>query len=330
MNRQRSTKRFFAFLCAFVLLFACLPVAATAETVSLTPGGMAFGVKFYTHGAIVIGVTDVETPSGLASPARDAGLQAGDIITKAGGKEIEDADELLQSVKGCGGQKLELHFLRNETEQTLTLRPVADRSTGEYKLGVWVRDSTAGIGTVTFIDTKTGAFGGLGHGITDSATGQLMPFRKGTVSEVTVTGVVKAKKNVPGELQGDFGATVGTLSSNSEVGVFGKFDRLPENLGQPVPLGEPKKGTATVRTPVSGKVRDYTIELEEIYTDSGKTKNFLIHVTDPELLKITGGIVQGMSGSPILQDGKFVGAVTHVLLGDSTRGYGIRIYNMLG
>ncbi len=330
-------KRFFKYtlslLCACFLLLSCVPLAAIAETDvpdTLIPGGMAFGVRFYAKGAIVIGIADVETAGGVRSPARDAGLQTGDIITQAGGAEIKDAEELLRIVKGCGGQKLRLCYLRDGAEHTADVMPVRDRTAGEYRLGVWVRDSTAGIGTITFINAKTGRFGGLGHGITDSATGQLMPFLKGTVSDVRVTGVRKGKKNLPGELKGEFGtAEIGLLESNTEGGVFGTFRTLPSSLADPIPLGEIKAGKATVRSSVDGSVRDYEIEIEELYVDSGRTKNFLIHVTDPALLSLTGGIVQGMSGSPILQDGKLVGAVTHVLLDDSTRGFGIRIRNML-
>ena len=320
-------------LCACFLLFACISVTASAETVShdtLIPGGMAFGIRFYAKGAIVIGIADVETAGGTHSPARDAGLQTGDIITGAGGTEITDADGLLQIVKGCGGQKLRLTYLRDGTQRTADILPLCDRTTGEYRLGVWVRDSTAGIGTITFVDASTLQFAGLGHGITDSATGQLMPFLKGTVADVNITGVRKGKKNLPGELKGEFGNTsTGILKSNTEVGVFGTLNELPVSAGNAVGLGEIHTGKATVRTSASGKIRDYEVEIEELFPDSGETKNFLIHVTDPALLSLTGGIVQGMSGSPILQDGKLVGAVTHVLLDDSSRGFGIRIQNML-
>lgn len=334
MEKIRLFRRFFPLLC-ICLLFSLLayPCASAAKADlpdALIPGGMAFGVKFYAKGAVVIGVTDVETASGLVSPARNAGLRTGDIITGAGGSEVEDADALLICVRGSGGQKLEIRYLRDGKENAVLVTPAADRSANEYRIGVWVRDSTAGIGTVTFVDAESKTFGGLGHGINDSATGQLMPLGKGVIVDVDITGVIKGRKNLPGELKGDFGkADRGTLYKNCEEGVFGYYEKLPESLGDPVPLGEPVKGKATVRACVTGEVRDYEIELEELYPDSGETKNFLIRVTDPALLAVTGGIVQGMSGSPILQNGRFVGAVTHVLVGDSTRGFGIRIRNML-
>lgn len=326
------------FLCACILLCACL--SGSAATVSadntpreLIPGGMAFGVKYYSKGAIVIGVCDVETASGLASPARDAGLTAGDVIISAGGSEIKMLEDLLALVEECGGQKIEIEYTRENQTQTTFVTPVIDRTTNAYRIGVWVRDSTAGIGTITFIDAETKRFGGLGHGINDSSTGMLMPFGKGSIVEVSITGVTKGRKSLPGELKGEFGSTeVGTLFANTEAGVFGTYHALPASLGSPVPVAsksELKSGKATVRTAVDGTVKDYEIEIEEIYKDSGKTKNFLIRVTDDRLLGITGGIVQGMSGSPILQNGKLVGAVTHVLVNDPTRGYGIYIENML-
>lgn len=327
------------FLCVCILLCALagtgtIAGAASADAVKeLIPGGMAFGVKYYAKGAIIIGVCDVETASGLTSPARDAGLAAGDVVTAAGGREINTLEELLELVKGCGGKKIELQYLRDNQTQSTFITPVIDKGANEYRIGVWVRDSTAGIGTITFIDAKTRRFGGLGHGINDSTTGLLMPFGRGSITDVKVTGVVKGRKSIPGELKGEFGTTdVGKLASNTEVGVFGTFEKLPGDLPAPVPVAPAsalRTGEAIVRTSADGTLREYTIEIEEIYKDSGRTKNFLVRVTDERLLNLTGGIVQGMSGSPILQDGKLVGAVTHVLVNDPTRGYGICIDNML-
>ena len=318
-------------LCALALLYS--PAAsADGNERELIPGGMAFGVKYYAKGAIIIGTCDVETASGLASPARDAGLAAGDIVTAAGGKEIGSLEELLELVKGCGGKKIEIRYLRDNQTQNTFVTPVIDKGANEYRMGVWVRDSTAGIGTITFIDAKSHRFGGLGHGINDSATGLLMPFGRGSITDVKITGVVRGRKSVPGELKGEFGGDAGKLTANTEVGVFGTYDALPAELPDPVPVATAsalRTGEAIVRTSASGSLQEYTIEIEEIYRDSGKTKNFLVRVTDERLLSLTGGIVQGMSGSPILQDGKLVGAVTHVLVNDPTRGYGICIDNML-
>lgn len=336
MNRS-VFRPILGFLCACILLCALIgaasPVSAESGVRELIPGGMAFGVKYYAKGAIIIGVCDVETASGLVSPARDAGLAAGDIVTAAGGSEIGTLEELLELVKGCGGKKIEIQYLRDNQTQSTFVTPVIDKGANEYRMGVWVRDSTAGIGTITFIDAKNHRFGGLGHGINDSTTGMLMPFGRGSITDVRITGVVRGRKSVPGELKGEFGGKdVGKLLSNTEVGVFGFYDTLPAELPDPVPVAPAsalRTGEAIVRTSAGGSLQEYAIEIEEIYRDSGNTKNFLVRVTDERLLELTGGIVQGMSGSPILQDGKLVGAVTHVLVNDPTRGYGICIDNML-
>lgn len=337
MNRK-IFRPILGFLSACILLcalFGVLSPAASAEgdVRELIPGGMAFGVKYYAKGAIIIGTCDVETASGLISPARDAGLAAGDIVTAAGGKEIGSLEELLELVQGCGGKKIEIRYLRDGQTQSTFVTPVIDKGANAYRMGVWVRDSTAGIGTITFIDAKNRRFGGLGHGINDSTTGLLMPFGRGSITDVRITGVVRGRKNVPGELKGEFGTKdTGKLLANTEAGVFGTYDAIPADLPAPVPVAPAsalREGKAIVRTSAGGSLQEYTIEIEEIYKDSGKTKNFLVRVTDERLLSLTGGIVQGMSGSPILQDGKLVGAVTHVLVNDPTRGYGICIDNML-
>lgn len=334
---NQKLKPILMFLCACILISACIGGAGSvwAENAprEVIPGGMAFGVKYYAKGAIVIGVCDVETASGLVSPARDAGLEVGDVIISAGGSEITGLEDLLQLVEECGGQKIEIEYTRNEQHMTTVVKPVIDRTANTYRIGVWVRDSTAGIGTITFIDAKTKRFGGLGHGINDSSTGMLMPFGKGSIVEVDITGVTKGRKSLPGELKGEFvGKELGTLCANTEVGVFGTYHSLPGGLASPIPVGtrnDLKTGKATVRCSADGTLRDYEIEIVEIYDDTGKTKNFLICITDKKLLDITGGIVQGMSGSPIIQNGKLVGAVTHVLISDPTKGYGILIENML-
>lgn len=342
MNRTRIFRPILGFLGACILLcalFGVLSPAASADSgerglpSELIPGGMAFGVKYYAKGAIVIGTCDVETASGLVSPARDAGLAAGDIVTAAGGKEIGSLEELLELIQGCGGKKIEIQYLRDGKKQNTFVTPVIDKGANAYRMGVWVRDSTAGIGTITFIDANTRRFGGLGHGINDSATGLLMPFGRGSITDVKITGVVRGRKSVPGELKGEFGPQdTGKLLANTEVGVFGTYETLPAQLPEPVPVAPAaalREGKAVVRTSAGGSLQEYAIEIEEIYKDSGRTKNFLVRVTDERLLSLTGGIVQGMSGSPILQDGKLVGAVTHVLVNDPTRGYGICIDNML-
>ncbi len=331
----KFNKRFFALLVAFLIVFT-LSASAAAKTDSyeLIPGGMAFGVKFFTDGCVVIGTTGVEAASGLCSPAKDAGLEAGDIIIRAGGREFETAEELVSLIAGCGGRAIAIAYIRDGKENTVNVTPVRDNENGTYRIGVLVRDSTAGIGTVTYIDPKTNDFGGLGHGVYDSESSILLPLARGAVVNVNINEVIKSYPNSPGELRGSFdNVAIGELWDNCEQGVFGSFSQIPKTDRAPIPVAsrdEVTEGEATILTTLSsGAIGEYGIEIEKIYKSSGDTKNFLIRVTDKSLIDQTGGIVQGMSGSPIIQNGKLVGAVTHVIVNDPTRGYGIFIENML-
>ena len=334
----RKTKKIISAFVAVLLVFSLSGAFAVGAEVSdvetLIPGGMAFGVKFFTEGAIVLGTTGVETASGVVSPAKDAGIKSGDIILRAGGREFDNANELISIISGSGGKPIAIAYLRDGRESTVTVTPARDFENGCYRIGVLVRDSTAGICTVTFIDPDTLDFGGLGHGIYDNETSTLLPLSRGAVVDVEITEVVKSERNDPGELRGSFGkALVGELWDNTEQGVFGRLSRLPKTKYGEIPVAtrnEVKEGKATVlATLADNTVGEYEIEIEHIYSGSGTIKNFLIKVTDDTLLSVTGGIVQGMSGSPIIQNGKLVGAVTHVLVDDPTRGYGIFIENML-
>ncbi|MBE6582838.1 MAG: SpoIVB peptidase [Ruminococcaceae bacterium] len=339
--KNKNTKRVFAAFTAVILAFAlAVPTvavesrAAVGNIKELIPGGMAFGVKFFTEGLVVLGTTGVETASGVVSPSKDAGLHSGDIILRAGGTELNSASKLTELVAGCGGKPIIIAYSRNGNENTVNVTPVRDMESGEYKIGVFVRDSTAGIGTVTYIDPETMDFGGLGHGIYESETGVLLPLHRGAVVDVDIIGVVKSVRNDPGQLRGNFGrVSVGELWDNSEQGVFGRFRTVPVTAGKPIPVAskeEVREGDAYILTTLSDhQTESYGIEIEKIYDNSGRVKNFLIKVTDEDLLEQTGGIVQGMSGSPIIQDGKLIGAVTHVLVNDPVHGYGIFIENML-
>ncbi len=302
----------------------------------LYPGGMAFGVKLYTKGVIVVGLSDVVSDDGSTSnPASDAGIRIKDIITEINGKEVNSAAQVSAAIEECNGSAVTIKLMRGENECNFTLRPVYSSSDGKYKAGIWIRDSTAGIGTVTYIDPSSGAFAGLGHGICDIDTEELMPLLKGSVVNVTVSGITKGIKGTPGELKGFFGtANIGTLSANTGTGVYGKIDSIPQSLASnaiPIALkSEVKEGEAFIYCTLDdNKVNQYSVNIERICDMNSQTKNFIVEVTDPALLQATGGIVQGMSGSPIIQDGRIIGAVTHVLVNDPTRGYGIFIENML-
>lgn len=296
-------------------------------------GGMAFGVKFFTEGVLVVGLADINTFSGVLCPAREAGIQKGDIILSINGTPTTGATALRDTVAESGGEKLTLEIKRGKKTFKTTLYPALCGETNTYKGGLWVRDSTAGIGTVTYIK-KDGSFAGLGHGICDSDTGALMPLGRAVVVDVEVKDVKMGKVGSPGELRGSFGKIKrGVIEKNTETGVYGTIDDCSALLTTPMAVGkkgELREGKAFIYTTLDGNAPyKYEIEIEKIYKDAGKTKNFLIRVTDKGLLEKAGGIVQGMSGSPIIQKGKLVGAVTHVLINDPTRGYGIFIENML-
>ena len=307
------------------------------KNLKLYVGGMPFGVKFLTEGVLVVGFEDVKTSTGsMTNPARAAGLAPQDRLIAVNGQTLNGASDLCRLVEASGGKPLQLRYLREGAPHETTLTPVRSSAEGRYVSGLYVRDSGAGIGTVTFIVPETGAFAGLGHGICDSESGQLIPIERGAVVDVTISGVVKGLAGTPGEVKGYFrSGKTGTLLGNSECGVWGVFANLPDACAtaQPVPVGlrnELKAGKATLRCTLSDNVcRDYEIEISDIRKDSQTNKCFTVRITDPDLLSKTGGIIQGMSGSPIIQNGKLVGAVTHVLINDPTTGYGIFIENML-
>lgn len=326
--RAKTTKTIIALLLTAVVISAfVLPTSALGEKVYA--GGNAFGIKFFTKGVLVAGITAVETASGLVSPAGDAGIKAGDIITSVNGSDVISADGFLRLIADNGNKNLTLGVSRGDESFETKITPATDLDSGIARLGMYVRDSVAGIGTVTYV-LADGTFAGLGHGIYDSETGTLLPLSNGKIVDVEITGVVKGKRNMPGELQGVFGSVQkGTLFANTETGVYGGYYRFPSGLGQAMTTSHAEVGKAQIMTTLgSDGVQSYEIEIQEL-DSSSNTKNLVLHVTDKKLIERAGGIVQGMSGSPIIQNGKLVGAVTHVLVGDPTRGYGIFIENML-
>ncbi len=341
MKFRTKLLSFVTLLAILTSLCVCFPYgvlgAETEEAVSrvkLIPGGKPFGIKFFMKGVVVIGVTDIETYDGLASPAKDAGIKKGDFITHVNGAEVTDSDALSSLIDKTKGEKTVFTVKRGSDERDFDVYPRRSSSDGLYKAGLWVRDSTAGIGTMTYVNAETSSFGGLGHGVCDSETGKVIPMRNGVVTSVTVTGSVKGLPNEPGELRGEFSAfKAGVIEKNTECGVFGRLDDVSAFTSEPMEIcfaSELKTGKAYMLTTVSGDVPSiYEINITKINKNGGKTKNFTIEVTDRTLLEKTGGIVQGMSGSPVIQNGRLCGAVTHVMINDPTRGYGIFIENML-
>ena len=317
-----------------LLSVAAAPSREELEGLTLCPGGMPFGVKFYTDGVTVVGFCHVDTAKGSVNPAAQAGLRPKDKILKIDGQALSSAADLTRRIESSDGKPLTLCCQRGKKEFETVLTPVFCPAEGRYKTGIWVRDSGAGIGTVTFILPDTGAFAGLGHGICDGDTGALIPMRRGSVSHVTISSVVKGAAGAPGELKGYFnGGKAGSLLGNSACGVWGMFSEIPDCQNDPLPVGlsdEIEEGDAYILCTLdSNKMEKYDIKISNINRDAKGSKCFTVKVTDPDLLAITGGIVQGMSGSPIIQNGKLVGAVTHVLINDPDVGYGIFIENML-
>ncbi len=323
---------------ATVYLFDLIPIKnvriSTIEQTHLVPGGMAFGVKLFTDGALVVGFGSVTADGKTYSPATSAGLKLGDIITTINGTQVSGNSDIAEIVEQSEGQPIVVVFLRDGETIMTKISPVFGDD-GQYKIGMWVRDSSAGIGTITYIDQEIGTLGGLGHAITDIDTGEIMPIQSGEIVEIEITSVKKAKSGSPGELIGKFVSQnkYASLLSNCETGIYGEYDtEFYDGTAIPIALRqEIEKGAAKIIATIDNSgPKTYDIEIESIrLSDNNPTKNMIVKVVDPELIEATGGIVQGMSGSPIIQNGKIVGAVTHVFVNDPTKGYGIFIENML-
>lgn len=312
---------------AKVKLFGLLPIKdATVHRItqkSLVVLGTPFGVKLFTKGVIVIDAE--EGSAGIA-----AGIQVGDIILSYNDKEVRSNEELRAQVQLCQGKKQKVTLLRNRRTQTLWVTPTETEE--GYVIGLWVRDSTAGLGTLTYYDPQTNSVAGLGHSISDVDTGLTMPVESGTLVTAEIKGVRAGEKGNPGELLGTLSnQEFGTVTTNNETGLFGITDQKFDGVRYPVALkDEVREGEAQILCTLSGTTpQAYTIRITKVNNNLSELKNLCIQVTDARLLAASGGIVQGMSGSPILQNGKIIGAVTHVLISDPTAGYGIFIEKML-
>lgn len=306
------------------------------EDVYVVPGGSTFGVKLFTKGVIIVGISDVKTKGdGVVNPAKQAGLQKGDIILNVNQNEVNSNEELIKVVEESGGDDLFAEVIRNGMKYETSIKPARNETDGAYKLGIWVRDSSAGIGTVTFWDEKTKTFGGLGHGICDIDTGELLPLSHGDIIKVNINGISKGMRGNPGELKAYFieGEPIGTLTENTYSGIYGKFNSAPSST-EPIPVAmkqQAKQGKAQILTTVFGSTPEYyDIDIVHInYNEEAMSKNMIIKITDERLLGETGGIIQGMSGSPIIQNGMLIGAITHVFVNDPQRGYAIFAENMV-
>ena len=307
---------------AFLLLL-CLILPANAASY-LVPGGQVIGLHLYND-TVSVAAIDEE----LGRSAKEAGLKVGDRIVSVNGQKVTCSEDVKNAMQNCTAT-VDVGILRQGKTKKLTFCPVStDKG---LKLGVYLKQGVTGVGTVTYYDPQKNTFGALGHGVNDTA-GDLLEMEKGDIFPASVLSVKKGKTGDPGQLMGAVTDTapMGTLSKNTGRGVFGSIS-CPDADTLPVAAGsEVKEGPATIRSTVGGTaLREYSVEILKIYPNAGeKGRNMVLKVTDPALLETTGGIVQGMSGSPIIQDGHLIGAVTHVLVNDPTTGYGIFIENML-
>ena len=331
MSRKNKTKVIISLLLCITLLIPYSVPTSAANEKEVIVGGELFGIKMQTQGIPIVGLEKVATENGEKAPAYECGLKLKDVITEINGCPATSAEQITDAVLKSNGKCISLKIIRGEKTLNITITPTKGVD-GKYKAGMWIRDSAAGIGTVTYIDPITNEFGGLGHGICDGDTTALLPLGRGITTEVELVSITKGKTGHPGEIKGAFkGEKTGALVKNTPRGVFGIFTSPPLNA-EKIKIADFKdvrEGEAKIRSAVSGQIKDYTVRIEKVSQNNSSCKNLTIKVTDKDLLAITGGIVQGMSGSPIIQNGKLVGAVTHVTVNDPTKGYGIFIENML-
>jgi len=296
--------------------------------------GTPFGMKLYTEGVLVVNVTEVKTTNGKVKPAEKGGIKKGDYIISANGKAINTNEDLSEIVENSGGNAIEFLIKRNGKTKTLNIPPALCSETDKYKIGIWIRDSSAGIGTLTFYSPASGVLCGLGHGICDEDTGTVLKLDSGEIVTAQILSVEKGTVGSPGQLNGRFGSkTIGKICHNCSGGVYsypnGNVDT--SNLTEIALKQEIKDGKAKILCTVKGdtpKLYDCEVAIRSSAYHSA-TQNMIVTITDENLINKTGGIVQGMSGSPILQDGKLIGAMTHVLIDNPEKGYGIFAENML-
>lgn len=321
-----------------VALFGWLPLRTVTvdvrPTVTVVPGGQAIGVVLHSDGVVVVDEAGLRDRDGrVRHPAQEAGVRVGDVIVAVNGAEVADKEDAARKIDAAArsGRPIALTVRRDGRILTLSVQPVWDVRAGRYLVGVWIRDGASGVGTLTFYDPQSRRFAALGHVVSDSRTGEPYEIRDGEIVGAIVSDIDRGSAGSPGEKLAVFVGRrqpLGTLEKNTEVGVFGRLLNIPDGGGAPVPIALPQEvhtGPAVIRTVLHGqKIDTFDVEIERVaLQDRPAGKGLIVRVTDPRLLREAGGIVQGMSGSPILQDGKLVGAVTHVFVNDPTRGYGV-------
>ncbi|MDK2918925.1 MAG: stage sporulation protein [Candidatus Petromonas sp.] len=327
-----------------IKLLGILPVKTLKVDVlpklKVIPGGHSIGVKLNTKGVLIVGLEEIIGVDGKNyNPGYDGGLRIGDSIIEIEGERVKDSNHVIEIINKYKGEKLDIKARRNNEIMSFKIKPVKSQRYNEYKIGLWVKDETAGVGTLTFYDPNTKIYGALGHAISEAETGQILSVGKGEILKSRVVSIKQGKKGSAGEIRGIFLETtepLGTLDKNTDYGIYGKMYKEPRNsvYNKPMEIGlqhEIELGRAKILTTVDdNQIKAYDIVIEEINRQrKPDNKSMIIRITDKELLAKTGGIVQGMSGSPIIQNKKVIGAVTHVFINDPTKGYGIFIEWML-
>ena len=313
-------------------LFGNIPVKKMDVNVipksKVVPVGKAIGMKLYTEGVLVVGMSEINGKK----PYENSGIQEGDAIIEINNEQIENTNDLIETVNKSNGTTVEVKYKRNEQTITTSIEP-AKVNENEYKLGLWVRDAAAGVGTMTFYEPSSGMFAALGHGIADIDTSELINIESGELTTTNILSIVKGQKGTPGEIRGTIenSESLGSIYKNTSFGVYGKVqskNKLDINNMEEMDVAlrdEIKTGKAQILCELeNGKTEKYDVEIKKLYLNNNENnKSMVIKITDEKLIEKTGGIIQGMSGAPIIQNGKFIGAVTHVLVNDPTVGYGV-------
>lgn len=312
-----------------LLSFCIIPINALAYSDQIIVGGENIGITLNAEGILVVGTYEVDGQS----PASEAGLKTGDMIISINNNSVDTIEDMAEKINAAGNDSVTVGYLRNDKEKETTLNLYKDEN-DVYKTGLYVKDSVTGIGTLTFIDPETKLFGALGHEIEEQTTGKLLEIKDGKIFNSKVTGVVPSSDGNPGEKKAEYDAskTTGDVSENTTQGIFGKYTGvLPDkNTYKVAKPSDVKIGEAKILTVLNGtEVQEYTIKITKVNENDQKNKNFVFEITDKKLLDKTNGIIQGMSGSPIIQGDYIVGAVTHVVVDNPHKGYGIYITNML-
>lgn len=315
-----------------VSLFNCIKVkeieVSTIQNVRVIPLGNSIGLKLYSNGVLVIGMSEINGKK----PYENTGIEEGDLITKVDNIKVTTTGELIETVNKSQGRNIEIQYIRNGQEYVTTIIPTKTQE-DEYKLGLWVRDGAVGIGTATYYEAETGKIATLGHGIIDSDTDQLITIESGEITTSIITKIEKGQVGTPGQIRGIINNAniIGSISKNTNFGIYGNLSTTNElgidesNSIEVATKDEIKTGKASILLVLEDGIRkEYQIEIKKIYKNSTENnKNMLIEITDQELIEKTGGIIQGMSGAPIIQNEKFIGAITHVLVNNPQEGYAV-------